>query len=289
MLTKLQLKWKVNETQLWLILLTFAVGGTLSGKLAKLVFGLMGLHFNFIGIMMYIVLVTLIWPFCVLGVSVLTGQIGFFRRYLSTLWSKILGKKKPVRVAIFASGGGSNAKQIIETLHSYPNTMHIQIALVLTNNPNTGVLLVAQNNQIPSAIIYLKSKTECQAAAEYLAIMHQHNIDFIVLAGYLKKIPAGLIQQYPQKIINIHPALLPAYGGAGMYGIHVHNAVVAAAEKHSGITIHYVDEVYDHGKIIFQGTCELEVGETGESLSKKVLGLEHRYYTREVVGVVNKK
>jgi phosphoribosylglycinamide formyltransferase 1 len=194
-----------------------------------------------------------------------------------------------MNIAIFASGGGSNAEVIIKTLPQLlldKNTI-AKIALVISNNAKAGVLNIALQNNLPVAIIDLKGKNTTEIDTAYLSILKEHAIDFIILAGYLKKIPTALIKAYPQKIINIHPALLPAYGGAGMYGMHVHEAVVLAGEKLSGITIHYVDEVYDHGKIIFQKTCDLEEGETGESLAKKVLELEHGWYSKIIADVVS--
>jgi phosphoribosylglycinamide formyltransferase 1 len=193
-----------------------------------------------------------------------------------------------MNIAIFASGGGSNAAIIIKTLPQLLEDRNTSayIVLVLTNNANAAVLNIATQNNIPSAIVKLKGKTTVEIDEVYLSILKAHSIDFIILAGYLKKIPLAIIKAYPQKIVNIHPALLPAYGGTGMYGIHVHNAVVQAKEKQSGITIHFVDEMYDHGAIIFQTACELEGGETGESLAKKVLALEHLHYARVISEVV---
>lgn len=181
-----------------------------------------------------------------------------------------------MNIAIFASGAGSNAEVIIKTLSNYLNDENAIISVIVTNNTNAGILNIAKQYYIPSALVNFET------AADYLSILNKYKIDFIVLAGYLKKIPLEVIKAYPQKIINIHPALLPNYGGAGMYGKRVHEAVVAAGEKQSGITIHYVDEVYDNGKIIFQDKCDLVDGETGESLAKKVLALEHKHYTNEL-------
>ncbi|MEQ1552613.1 MAG: phosphoribosylglycinamide formyltransferase [Ferruginibacter sp.] len=194
-----------------------------------------------------------------------------------------------INIAIFASGGGSNSEIIIKHLPKLlqeKNTV-AKVALILTNNANAGVLKIALANNIPTAILNLKDKTDDEVNETYFTFLKQHNITFIVLAGYLKKIPTAVINAYPQKIINIHPALLPAYGGAGMYGMHVHDAVVAANETQSGITIHFVDEVYDHGKIIFQATCLLEEGETGTSLAKKVLALEHENYSNVISYIIS--
>jgi phosphoribosylglycinamide formyltransferase 1 len=194
-----------------------------------------------------------------------------------------------MNIAIFASGGGSNAEVIIKTLPALllEKKTADNIDLIVTNNAKAAVLHIAAQNNIPSEIIAVKDKTESELSTTYLDILIKHHIDFIVLAGYLKKIPTDVIKAYPQKIINIHPALLPAYGGAGMYGMRVHEAVVNAGEKQSGITIHFVDEVYDHGEIIFQATCDLEEGATAIKLAEKVLALEHEYYSNIIADVLN--
>jgi phosphoribosylglycinamide formyltransferase 1 len=193
-----------------------------------------------------------------------------------------------MNLAIFSSGGGSNAEVIIKTLPTLLLKKNItaNIALVLTNNTRAGVLQIAAQNNIPSFIVDLKGKTSAQIDEIYISTLTKYKIDFIVLAGYLKKIPFAITSAFPSKIINIHPALLPAYGGAGMYGIHVHNAVVLAGEKQSGITIHYVNEQYDEGAIIFQASCTLQEGETGESLAKKVLALEHAHFSSTIADVL---
>ena len=193
-----------------------------------------------------------------------------------------------MNIAIFASGGGSNAEVIINTLPALllQKKATANIALIVTNNPKATVLNIATQNNIPSEIIALKNKTEEELSIAYVDILTKHNINFIVLAGYLKKIPIDVIKAFPKKIINIHPALLPAYGGAGMYGKHVHEAVILAGEKQSGITIHFVDEVYDHGEIIFQTTFNLEAGETAESLSTKVLVLEHMHFSNTIAEAI---
>ncbi len=193
-----------------------------------------------------------------------------------------------MNIAIFASGGGSNAAIIIKTLPQLlqeTNTV-ATIALILTNNANAGVIGIASQNNIPTVAINLKNKKSDEVECMYLQTLQAYNIDFIILAGYLKKIPAAITKAFHQKIVNIHPALLPAYGGAGMYGIHVHNAVVLAGEKQSGITIHYVNEHYDEGAIILQARCDVEACDTGESLAKKVLVLEHAHYTKSIAQVI---
>jgi formyltetrahydrofolate-dependent phosphoribosylglycinamide formyltransferase len=193
-----------------------------------------------------------------------------------------------MNIAIFASGGGSNAEVIIKTLPALlqEKKRDAKIALVVTNNAKAGVLNIAAQNNIVSEIIDVKNKTEEELSDAYLDVLTKHNIHFIVLAGYLKKIPTAVIKAFPQKIINIHPALLPTYGGAGMYGMRVHEAVLNAGEKQSGITIHFVDEVYDHGKIIFQTTCNLEEGETSKTLAAKILTLEHLNFTNVIADTI---
>lgn len=186
-------------------------------------------------------------------------------------------------IAIFASGTGTNAKKIIEHLASHPAPLHgmemgerkPRVALVVSNKADAGVLKIAEANKIPALII---EKEKFFRGNAYVDELNAAGIDFIVLAGFLWKLPSSLIKAYPKKIINIHPALLPKYGGKGMYGHFVHEAVIAAREKESGITIHYVDDHYDNGDIIFQAKCEVEEKDTPETLAKKIQVLEHRYF-----------
>ena len=177
-----------------------------------------------------------------------------------------------MNIAIFASGAGSNANKIID--HFKSNT-YINIALVVCNKPGAGVLNIAASNNIPTLLI---EKEKFFRGNAYVDELKEAGIDFIVLAGFLWKIPSALIKAYHNKIINIHPALLPNYGGKGMYGSFVHNAVIAAKEKESGITIHFVDELYDHGSVIFQATCPILPGDTAETLAERIHALEHRHY-----------
>ena len=176
-----------------------------------------------------------------------------------------------IRIAIFASGAGTNAKNII---HYFQNNSAVHIALIAGNNPSSGVVQVAHIEQIPFLLLEKNRFKEDGYASE----LKDYKIDHIVLAGFLWKIPSILIQQYPRKIINIHPALLPKYGGKGMYGMAVHEAVIAANEKESGISIHFVDEIYDHGEIIFQARCNIEPTDTPGTLAKKIHQLEYQNY-----------
>lgn len=185
-------------------------------------------------------------------------------------------KKQPVkRIAIFASGAGSNAQKIIDY---FKNSTRAKIGLIVCNKPGAGVLRIAENENIPVLMI----GKELFNDSGYLKELKGHHIDFIVLAGFLWKLPSILINAYRGKIVNLHPALLPSYGGKGMYGNAVHAAVLQAKEKESGITIHYVDEKYDHGEIIFQKACQINDDDTVESLAQKIHALEHNYYPKQI-------
>ncbi|MBS1665772.1 MAG: phosphoribosylglycinamide formyltransferase [Bacteroidetes bacterium] len=175
-------------------------------------------------------------------------------------------------IAVFASGTGSNTKKIIEHFKDHD---WIKIALVVSNKPDAGVLKIAEDAQIPSLII---EKEHFFRGNAYVDELLNRKIGFIVLAGFLWKLPIQLIRAYPGKIINIHPALLPKHGGKGMYGHFVHEAVIKAREKQSGISIHYVDEQYDHGKVIFQAKCTVEKTDTAEILADKIHALEHAHF-----------
>ncbi|HEV8081304.1 MAG TPA: phosphoribosylglycinamide formyltransferase [Chitinophagaceae bacterium] len=181
-------------------------------------------------------------------------------------------RKDKKHIAIFASGMGSNAQKIIN--HFASRDKNAKVALIVCNNPNAGVLKISKKENIPSLIIERGKFTE----DGYVNELKKYEIDLIILAGFLWKVPGALIQSYANKIINIHPALLPKFGGKGMFGNRVHEEVINSKEKESGITIHYVDEIYDHGKIIFQVKCKVEENDTPEILAKKIHTLEHTHY-----------
>ncbi len=183
-------------------------------------------------------------------------------------------------IAIFASGAGSNAQKIIDHFRGHPT---IKIGLIVCNKEGAGVLSIAKKEHIETLLV---EKERFFRGDAFVPELKDRDIDFIVLAGFLWKIPVKLIQAYPNKIINIHPALLPKYGGKGMYGNFVHEAVIAAQETESGITIHYVDELYDHGGVIFQANCSLDKSDTAESLAKKIHALEYQHYPRVVEEVI---
>lgn len=188
-----------------------------------------------------------------------------------------------IKLAIFASGGGSNAAQIINYFKRHPT---IQIKLVVTNKPKAGVLQIAAAANIPTLL--LERETFCTGDG-YTSLLEDNGIQFIVLAGFLWKVPPALIKAFRGNIINIHPALLPKFGGQGMYGRYVHEAVLQAGEKESGITVHYADEYYDHGAVIFQATCPVLANDTAITLAQRVLDLEHKHYARVIETVVEQK
>jgi phosphoribosylglycinamide formyltransferase-1 len=187
------------------------------------------------------------------------------------------------KMALFASGAGTNAQKIID--HFSDKNKKALIALIVCNNPVAGVLQIASKEDIPTLIL---EKERFFRGDAYLPELRNAQIDLIVLAGFLWKIPQRLIDAYPGRIINIHPALLPKYGGKGMYGAFVHEAVLDAGDVESGITIHYVDEHYDRGDIIFQAKCPVDKTDSIESLSKKIHQLEHQYYPIVIEEVLNK-
>jgi phosphoribosylglycinamide formyltransferase-1 len=176
------------------------------------------------------------------------------------------------KIAVFASGAGSNAAQIINW---FRKNQTIRVALIVCNKPEAGVLRIADAENIPSFII---DKEKFFQSDIYIKELKENKIDFIVLAGFLWKIPAALIKAFPERIINIHPALLPKHGGKGMYGNYVHQAVIDNKETQSGITVHYVDDVYDNGKIIFQATCPVLENDTAATLAQRIHTLEHEHY-----------
>ena len=180
------------------------------------------------------------------------------------------------RLAIFASGGGSNAEAIIQFFKDHDS---ISVELIVSNRGSAYVLQRAEDHSIPSQLI---TKRQFSDKNHVLDILRDSSIDYIVLAGFLLLIPKYLIEAFPDRILNIHPALLPKYGGKGMYGHHVHKAVHQNKEKESGMTIHLVDEHYDEGKILFQATTALEASDSPDMIAAKVLKLEHRHYPEQV-------
>lgn len=184
------------------------------------------------------------------------------------------------RIAIFASGSGTNAENIAQY---FKNNRDIDISLIISNRNKAFVHERAKSLGIESVTF---SKDDFKDGEKVIDYLIQKRIDFVVLAGFLLQIPQRILDTYPERIINIHPALLPKYGGKGMYGDNVHKAVVEAGEKESGITIHYVNENYDEGNIIFQASCPIEEGENYETVAKKVHALEYKYFPSIIEKVI---
>lgn len=185
------------------------------------------------------------------------------------------------KIAIFASGSGSNAENIIRHFSASPS---IEVALILTNKADAFVLERARRLGIPAVVF---SGKEMRESDEVLKILREFRIAWVILAGFLLRVPDNIITAFPNRILNIHPALLPKYGGKGMYGHHVHEAVVAAGERESGITIHYVNGQYDEGQIIFQAVCPVGPSDSPDDVAEKVHALEYDHFPRvigEVIG-----
>lgn len=215
------------------------------------------------------------------------GQFAFFWNYEKRILAHtgLYRLKKPFRIAIFASGTGTNARNIIEYFHSRKyKGPPVTVNLIVTNNEKAGVLHIAEKHNIPVLIL---RKERFLAGDAYMPELS--DLDFIVLAGFLWKVPALLTKAFDRRIINIHPALLPNFGGKGMYGMHVHEAVINNNEKETGITIHYVDENYDEGDVIAQVKCAIEPGETPAMIAKKVQALEHTYLPATIESVLKAK
>jgi phosphoribosylglycinamide formyltransferase-1 len=186
------------------------------------------------------------------------------------------------KIAIFASGSGTNAENLIKT---FKENKKIEISAIFSNNKNAYVIQRAINHNIKYHIF---SRPDFYQSEKILELLKKEDVTFIVLAGFLWLIPEYLIEAYQNKIINIHPALLPKYGGKGMYGMKVHEAVVANKETETGITIHYVNKEYDKGSIIFQAKCNVLPSDTPENIAKKVHELEYAHFPRIVEQILTK-
>ena len=191
-----------------------------------------------------------------------------------------------MNICVFASGAGSNFKAILDSIKK--GYLKSKVCLLITNNPDCGAVKIAGKNKIDHLSINKKlfaELTEKEYSDIFLNALKKYKIEFIVLAGYMKIIRPEVLRKYRNKIINIHPALLPSFGGKGMYGINVHKAVIASGVKVSGITVHFVNENYDEGKIIFQKCCEVKTADDEISLQKRVLRMEHKYYPRVIKSI----
>ncbi len=183
--------------------------------------------------------------------------------------------QKQVRLAVLASGGGSNLQAIMDDLAARGDARAAEIVLVASDRAGAGALMKARAANVPAAVIANPAD-----GAELVALLDAHDVDLIALAGYLKFVPRDVTERWHGRIVNIHPALLPKFGGAGMYGRRVHTAVIAAGERESGATVHHVDGEYDRGTIVEQERVPVESGDTADSLAARVLAAEHRLYPR---------
>jgi len=186
------------------------------------------------------------------------------------------------RIAIFASGSGSNAQKIME---HFKYSDEVEVALILSNNPDAYVIQRADNFEIPAHIF---DRNEFYNTDNVVNILKNLNIDLIVLAGFLWLVPNNLLKAYPNQIINIHPALLPKYGGKGMYGDHVHKAVLANKEEEHGITIHFANEHFDEGEIIYQAKFKVDAGDTLDIIKFKGQQLEHQHFPKVIENLIKK-
>jgi phosphoribosylglycinamide formyltransferase-1 len=187
-----------------------------------------------------------------------------------------------LNIAVLGSGRGSNFQAILTAIQQ-GRIPGAKICLVISNNSGAGILEIARSNSLPA--VHLSQKqfpAEDDFVDALLSLLSVHGVNFIVLAGYMKRIHPRVVEAYRRRITNIHPALLPRYGGPGMYGMHVHEAVIAAGERLSGATVHFVDEEYDRGSIVMQKTVSVAANETPETLAAKVLDIEHEIYPEAI-------
>jgi phosphoribosylglycinamide formyltransferase 1 len=188
---------------------------------------------------------------------------------------------KAINITVFASGRGSNTRAILENIDQ--GKIPARIVCIISNNKSAGIFNIAASREIPSRYLDPAAFTnEEEYVSTLLSVLDEFQTDLIVLAGYLKKIPSNVIQRYRHRMINIHPALLPAFGGKGMYGKHVHAAVMNYGAKVTGVTVHFVDEEYDHGPIILQEPVRVRDDDTAESLAQRVLEREHTVYSEAI-------
>ena len=188
--------------------------------------------------------------------------------------------KSKIKIAVFASGAGSNAEKLIQ---HFKQTDAAQVSLVACNKPDAGVISLSAKEGVPVLLI---EKDRFFHGDAYVPFLQREGIGFIALAGFLWKIPNALIEAYPKHIVNLHPALLPKFGGKGMYGQYVHEAVLNAGEVETGITIHYVDEHYDNGDVIFQTACPVLPTDGPGDIAQRIHALEHLYYPKVVEEVI---
>ncbi len=183
------------------------------------------------------------------------------------------------RIAVFLSGGGSNLQALLDATKS--NQLEADIVWIVSSNPKAYGMIRAQEARVPTTLFQAKAFLSAEQASDFLLDeLNVRNVEYIALAGYLKLLPTSVVQKYKGKIVNIHPGKLPKYGGKGMYGHHVHEAVIAAKEKETAVTVHLVDEIYDHGRVLDTTTVPVLPDDTAETLAERVLVQEHLLYPR---------
>jgi phosphoribosylglycinamide formyltransferase 1 len=187
-----------------------------------------------------------------------------------------------LRIAVFGSGRGSNFRAIVEAI-GRGEISNVTVQMVLSNNSQAGILELARTHGIPAVHLSRKNHPDdADFAAAMLDLLRANNVNFIALAGYMKRVPRPVVAAFRDRIINIHPALLPKFGGEGMYGVHVHRAVIAAGESVTGATVHLVDEEYDRGTIVLQRSIPVATNDTPEMLAARVLAVEHQLYPEAI-------
>ncbi len=192
------------------------------------------------------------------------------------------------RIAVFISGGGTNLQSLIDA--SRDGRLSAEIVLVVSSKKNAYGLQRAAEADIDTFVYRTKDyPSKEDAERDLIGVLEEYNIEYIALAGYLKLLPAAVVKKYENRVTNIHPALLPKYGGEGMYGHYVHEAVLASGDKESGASVHLVDEIYDHGKILIQEKVPVLKDDTAESLAARVLEVEHRIYPRALENLIHGK
>lgn len=180
------------------------------------------------------------------------------------------------KIALFASGSGTN---VVNIIGYFSKSESVEVVLVISNKADAPVIQKAQNLHVPTKVI---SNSQAGDSVFLIDLLSSFSVDFVVLAGYLRKIPSGLISTYSERILNIHPSLLPKYGGKGMYGEKVHQAVIENGEGESGITIHFVNEAYDEGAVVFQATTEISASDSPDTLAARIHKLEHAHFPRVI-------
>ena len=180
-----------------------------------------------------------------------------------------------LRAAVFASGGGTNFQALLD--HQRPGGSW-EIVLLLSDRADAGALARAHRAGVATAVVATKGRELTDVAREMLGLLEAHAVDVILLAGYVKLVPTAVVARYSKRILNVHPALLPAFGGKGMYGMNVHRAVIESGVRESGASVHLVDEQYDRGRVLAQASVPVHAGDTPEALAARVLQVEHRLY-----------